>query len=132
MAKAPNKDLPVRATMCGTCPFKEGSKTEFLQDYLADRSLNEASHICHSTGANNAFHARTGLPEHLCRGARDLQLKAFHLMGVIAAPTDEAWNNKREEMGLPRQVIADPVRKPRKPRKENLFAFEAGGRMRSK
>ena len=105
--------LPVRKTNCKTCPFTPGSPTEFLRADLELSARTEASRICHSTGANNAFHARTGLPKHICRGARDIQLEQFHQLGVIAAPTDDAWNDAREEYGLPRQVIADPVRKER-------------------
>jgi hypothetical protein len=90
------KNPPVCDVMCGTCPFRAGAD---LAPMLAQSALNQASRICHSTGANNAIHHRTGKPARLCRGARDVQLGAFHAMGFIAAPTDAAWDNKREELG---------------------------------
>lgn len=93
-------ELPIMKAMCATCPFRDGSKTEFLRTDLGISALNEGSRICHSTGSNNAFHRRTGKPEHLCRGARDFQLQAFYTLKVIEAPTDEAWEKKCREMGL--------------------------------
>lgn len=111
MAKISTDNLSVRESMCPTCPFKPGSKTAFLKADLELSARTEASRVCHSTGSNNAFHARTGLPEHICRGARDIQLEQFHVLGVIAEPTDDAWNDAREKFGFPRQVIQDPVKK---------------------
>jgi hypothetical protein len=35
----------------------------------------------------------TGKPHLICRGTRDIQLSTFYALGVIEAPTDEAWNN---------------------------------------
>lgn len=113
MAKRPNnKDFPVRVTMCPTCPFRPGSKYAYLRDDLAESAMT-SGRICHSTGSNNAINTRTGFPAHLCRGAREVQLNLCFQMGVITEPTDEAWNDKREEIGLPRQVIADPVKEGR-------------------
>ena len=63
--------------------------------------MTDASRICHSTGKNNAINKWTGKPEALCRGARDQQLKMFAGMGFISAPTDEAWAEQCEAMGLP-------------------------------
>lgn len=85
---------------CATCPFRDGSKFEFLATDLAFSALSEASRICHSTGSNNAINHRTGKPEKLCRGARDIQLKLFASIGFIEAPTDEAWDKKRKELGV--------------------------------
>lgn len=110
MAKETNNDMPVRATMCPTCPFRPGSKYEYLRQDLEMSARLEASRICHSTGSDNAINTRTGLPAHICRGARDIQLEQFHVIGLLPQPTDEAWNDKREDMGLARQVIADPVK----------------------
>lgn len=110
-AHANNKDFPVRATKCGTCPFRPGSKYEYLREDLEFSARTSSSRICHSTGSKNAINARTGVPAHLCRGARDAQLDELYNMGVLTAPTDEAWNDKRVEMGMARQVIADPVKK---------------------
>lgn len=82
---------PVRATMCATCPFRPGSKYKYLADDLGRSALNEASRICHSTGANNAINKNTGKRPMICRGARDLQLMLMAALGVIEAPTDKAW-----------------------------------------
>lgn len=92
--------IPVQRTMCATCPFRRGSPYAYLAGDLAASALDTASRICHSTGSNNAIHRHTGKSERLCRGARDVQLKVFAGMGVISAPTDEAWQTKCGEMGL--------------------------------
>jgi hypothetical protein len=91
--------LPLMAKMCATCPFRDGSKYEALKLDLSISALSEASRICHSTGSNNGINHRTGKPPMLCRGARDLQLRVFHSIGFIEAPTDEAWQKKRNELG---------------------------------
>lgn len=102
MSKKKSKRLPVMARQCATCPFREGVPQKYacLKEHLAESALNESSRICHSTGKNNAFHRRTGKPERLCRGARDLQIALFHAVGFIEAATDEAWEKKCQEMGL--------------------------------
>lgn len=84
---------------CATCPFREGSEYAELSGTLGESALTERSRICHSTGSN-AIHRRTGKPEALCRGARDLQLNYFHSIGFIDAPTDEAWQSKCRELHL--------------------------------
>lgn len=69
---------------CKTCPFRKGGFNE-LAPLVAHRCLIEASQICH-------HHVLSGKRErHLCRGARDLQLRVFYRLGVLAAPTDDAW-----------------------------------------
>lgn len=95
-----SKRLPVQSEMCATCPFRPGSKYQYIADDLARSALNERSRICHSTGSNNAINQRTGKPEMLCRGARNVQLMAFHALKVIEAPTDEAWDKACQERGL--------------------------------
>jgi hypothetical protein len=84
------KVLPVMPAMCATCPFRPGSPNAYLADDLARSAMSEASRICHSTGTS-VFYGETGKPERICRGARDIQLKVMTVMGVIDAPTDEAW-----------------------------------------
>jgi hypothetical protein len=84
------KTIPVMKEMCATCPFRPGSPYADLAEGLAMSAATSASRICHSTGSNAIKH-RTGRPSRLCRGARDIQLKIFHALGVIDAPTDEAW-----------------------------------------
>lgn len=91
--------IPVTPKMCATCPFRKGSKYQYLAGDLAASALTEASRICHSTG-ENGLNGETGKPDRLCRGARDLQLKVFAANGFIAAATDEAWQEKCNELGI--------------------------------
>lgn len=95
-----SKRLPVLKEMCGTCPFRKGSPYAHLAECLAESALTQNSRICHSTGSNNAIKWRTGKPQALCLGARDIQLRFFKTIGFITEPTDEAWNQKCLEMGL--------------------------------
>lgn len=104
------KNLPLRETKCGTCPFRPGSKYAKLADDLAASALNDCSRVCHSTGTN-AIGGKTGIKSHLCRGARDVQLNLMALLKVIDEPTDEAWNEKRVECGMKPTVVKDPGEK---------------------
>lgn len=94
--------LPVRKTNCKTCPFRRKSEGgwEEVQPLLAERAILEGTPICHSTGRALVRHDGEKLKAHICRGARDLQLKVFHRLGVITAPTDEAWAAACERLGL--------------------------------
>lgn len=92
--------MSIMPACCATCPFRDGSPTEFLRLHLIESALTKASRICHSTGNNNAFHRRTGKPEALCRGARDVQLNYYKAIGFIAEATDESWAAKCRELGL--------------------------------
>ena len=90
--------MEVMKVQCPTCPFREQADGRVLDPDLKARVerqvLSEASQICHHPSLK-------GKPEtHLCRGARDLQLRLFHSIGFIEAPTDEAWNKKRKELGV--------------------------------
>lgn len=100
------KNLPVRLTMCATCPWREGSPYEYLRNHLERASLSTAR-ICHSTG-RSAIHRRTGKKPHICRGSRDWQLGLMAGFGVIGAATDEAWNERRVMTGMSAQTIKDP------------------------
>lgn len=99
-------DMPVCKTMCETCPFKKGSPYANLAPSLTESAMTVAR-ICHSTGSN-AINARTGKPEHVCRGARQVQLQMMHRLEVIAEPTDEAWNAERVRIGMKPQEIKNP------------------------
>ena len=92
------RDWPVRAKCCLTCPFRIDPETGREQDpQLAARvttRLFEASQICHAP-----WHKGEKEFE-LCRGARDVQLTIFHRLGFISAPTDQAWSEKREALGI--------------------------------
>jgi hypothetical protein len=95
----------LRKTQCATCPWREGSPYAYLRDDLEISALTECSRICHSTGSN-AINKRTGVPEMLCRGARDSQLRMFASIGFICEPTDKAWAARMRSMGLtPPEVV---------------------------
>lgn len=91
----------VRKIMCATCPFRPGSPYAALAGYLSERSLQEAR-VCHSTGTS-AIYGKTGKPERICRGSRDIQLGVMAWMGVIEAPTDEAWDKAWNEISERKQ-----------------------------
>ena len=91
---------PTRKEMCATCPFRDGSPYGYLRDDLTHSALHNSSRICHSTGNNPVIKA-VDVPEQLCRGARDVQLRYFCSIGFIKEPTDEAWNRRCEELGIP-------------------------------
>lgn len=93
------KQRPVMPAMCGTCPFRPESPFASLAPELAVSACTEGLRICHSTGSN-AIHSNTGVPEHACFGAREVQLKFWHSNGYIAAPTEEAWQAKCDQLGI--------------------------------
>lgn len=101
-----NADLPLRKTLCGTCPFKEGSP---YAELAADLIASGVGRICHSTGSNG-IHAKTGLPDHLCRGARDAWQEMLTANGFLAEATDAAWDAKRVEMGMKPTIVKDPAK----------------------
>lgn len=83
-------NFPVMAHQCSSCPFRTDKKGRNLTPELASKIMvqvmTEASQICHHPRLHNKEET------HLCRGARDYQMMVFHRLGVIDAPTDEAWN----------------------------------------
>jgi hypothetical protein len=83
---------PVMKARCNTCPFNQPNSA--LANEVQTRVVSSGSQLCH--------HPRlSGKKEtHLCRGARDFQLKLVHRLGIITEPTDEAWSNKATELGL--------------------------------
>jgi len=89
--------------MCATCPFRPGSPYGYLVNSLSESAMTEASRICHCTGTSGIM-GRTGKPERVCRGARNVQLDVFCALGIIKAPTDEAWNAAWKEMKLKRAI----------------------------
>lgn len=110
----PEKLSGVMGFNCPTCPYRsDGNGYTEVADLLSNRALKTATPICHSTGSSNITEPEKKLTHlHLaCRGARDLQLKYFKLIGFIEAATDEAWNKKCKEMGLP---VLPTVRKFKK------------------
>lgn len=94
--------MPVMKQPCATCPFREGG-WEHLQRLLIERATGledggGGTPICHSTGPD-ALVPKIAEP-HICAGARAVQLRWFAMIGFIAAPTEEAWQAKCDEMGI--------------------------------
>ncbi len=90
--------IPVRKASCATCPFLDTGWTH-VRDFLTKRALTEGSPICHSTGGKDALTHSLG-PTQICRGARDFQIQYFYRIGFLDAPTEEAWEAKRRELGI--------------------------------
>lgn len=84
-------EMPVMKAACATCPF--GAQGDgFLAANVLKRTLGKASQLCHHP-------TLSGKPEtHLCRGARDVQLRLLCAMGAISEPTDEAFQAKWAEL----------------------------------
>lgn len=79
---------PVMKKKCATCPFRIDDNGRLIAPSVAksvSSRLMETSQICHAPRIY-------GKPEtQICRGARDIQLTIFHRLGMLSAPTDEAW-----------------------------------------
>jgi hypothetical protein len=92
------RDWPVMAKQCATCVLRCDEHGRYVDPHLAnsviERCLTQASQICH----HSALHGKK--QTHLCRGVRDFQIMIFHRMGFLSAPTDEAWQNRRDELGI--------------------------------
>lgn len=90
---------PVMKAPCASCPI---GKVPEIEAVVLNRILDR-SQICH--------HPRLhGKPEtHLCRGARNIQLTLFYRLGMIDAPTDQAFQaaaQKAVRKGIHVQGIA--------------------------
>lgn len=89
--------MKVMKKSCATCPFRPGSEYTYLVPDLTACALTKKSRICHSTG-NNPVIKRVKVPPAICRGSRDVQLQVFYRLGVIAEPTDKAWEEAWNKM----------------------------------
>ena len=94
----PSHDMATRTHKCKTCPFLPTGWTQ-VRPLLIERALTEGSPICHSTGGADALVPSQG-PAQICRGARDVQIAYFYHIGFLEAPTEEAWEAKRRELGI--------------------------------
>ena len=76
---------PVMPAQCSTCPFNADGDPD-VRDGVLRRTVNmQASQICH----HPALHGKR--ETHLCRGARDIQLRVLTAMGLLSEPTDAAF-----------------------------------------
>ena len=90
---------PVQPAMCGSCPFRtdgraidlDPGRLAQIKNYLLRAKTNKCHH--------DAVHNR---PERhmVCRGGRDYQLTAWHLLGYIAEPTDAALGEFLVRIGV--------------------------------
>lgn len=78
------KPWPVMASMCASCPFREGGDIH-LRNQVLSRTILKASQICHHPALSGKKQT------HLCRGARDEQLTILHRLGMLPEPTDKAF-----------------------------------------
>jgi len=83
--------MPIMEVQCATCPFRAGVEKKFrdVRRPTMEMVLKNGSRICHCTG-KNGFHADTGQPEKLCRGARNFQLNVLSAIGFLEAATDNS------------------------------------------
>lgn len=84
--------MPVMKGMCETCPFGEDGDVE-VRTNVQERTLKGINQTCHHSGGLNKRDT------HLCRGARDFQLRLFVAMGFLPEATDAAWDAKKKEIG---------------------------------
>jgi len=92
--------LPVMSARCKTCPFNP-SGCAAVRHNVVMNTLKGINQTCHSSGC-----AHGKVDTHLCRGARDYQLHLFHALGVLTAPTDEAWREAVEKYALHPNTLA--------------------------
>lgn len=77
---------------CKTCPFNEDGDKYIREGVVSRIVAMQGSQICHHP-------ALDGKPQtHLCRGARDLQLKILTALGLLSEPTDAAFAAKSAEL----------------------------------
>ncbi|WP_036488107.1 hypothetical protein [Myxosarcina sp. GI1] len=80
-------NFKVNPRRCKTCPFNDDGCIDIRNTVIRRILTEEKSQVCH--GTNNKT---------LCRGARDYQQQIYFRLGVLEAPTDEAWDKKRQEL----------------------------------
>jgi hypothetical protein len=83
---------PVMPAQCKTCPFNEDGDRYIREGVLSRIVPMKGSQICHHPTLE-------GKPEtHLCRGARDIQLRILTALGHLSEPTDAAFAAKSAEL----------------------------------
>ena len=80
----------VMSKQCTTCPWKsDRDRLELTAEEMAMLTkmvLSEANIRCHHAAFSGKAETK------ICRGARNLQLKVFHSLGVLDEPTDACWS----------------------------------------
>lgn len=90
--KANIRHWPIMTAQCASCPFREIGDIAVRNSVMS--RLFDASQICH----HPRLHGKK--ETHLCRGARDLQLTILYRMGWLPEPTDQAFREKSEQLGV--------------------------------
>jgi len=76
----------VQTKPCKSCPFAGSDPVKLtpkaMQRYLEKLASLQSQHFCHSTS------------DKICRGGRDIQLKLLCAIGMLEAPTDEAFDRE--------------------------------------
>lgn len=108
MSACQHRSRPIMPRMCKTCPFREGSKLAHLKADIAE-SAKTSGRLCHSTHKRSAVYDDNPpiKTPHICRGARDQQLRMCYEQGLISAPTDEAWQETCDMLGIIRDRVPD-------------------------
>lgn len=81
-------NFKVNSKKCCTCPFRDDANEinkAIAEEVKARMLTGEVSQICHHTNSS------------LCRGARNYLNIIFYRLGVIASPTDKAWEEARKK-----------------------------------
>jgi hypothetical protein len=90
----------VQKVMCASCPFgkfgeaigSELGRENFneLQNHLTIQCLTESNQYCHKNELKGK------VSNHVCRGARNVQLQYFYYLGILESLSDEAWEKAVE------------------------------------
>jgi hypothetical protein len=86
-----NKQFPIMKKRCVSCPFNPDGDA-ILRESVLSRTLFQSSQLCHHPILSRRKET------HLCRGQRDVQLELLARMGMIEAPTDEAFEKRWKEL----------------------------------
>lgn len=82
------RGFEVMAKPCQTCPFKTNLLEQKEQEYYLARIVTfQSQHLCHTSGDKK-----------ICRGGREIMLRALTAIGLIDEPTDEAFERKSKEV----------------------------------
>jgi hypothetical protein len=83
------------SSCCPSCPFRKDERGREacpeVTFQVKSNALKGINQFCHSTPGGGPGET-PGPKTKLCRGARDHAAMLFHRLGLLDAPTDEAWD----------------------------------------
>jgi hypothetical protein len=89
--KMSNKEgSEVMKDQCAICPYRDPVYTH-LRNEMTAKAMFEGNQVCQHL----KWREHTSPPE--CRGARQQKLQVLYRAGLIAAPTDEAFDYARKK-----------------------------------